>query len=174
MVVLAGLVLVPSLFPAEKRLASPAVPRWLPLLAVFLALLFGLLAGGARGLTEERLREEEAKLFPARAAEAVAREAPPGPLFNHFNWGGYLIWKLPSYRVSMDGRTNLHGEERIERSLATWAGGKDWDKDPELREAGVVFAEAGTALTSLLRRDDRFQILYEDDQAVVFVRKRTN
>ena len=30
---------------------------------------------------------------------------------NHYNWGGYFIWKLyPQYRVFMDGRADVYGD----------------------------------------------------------------
>ena len=40
----------------------------------------------------------EAREFPAAAASFLIRTQPPGPLLNHYNWGGYFIWKLyPAY-----------------------------------------------------------------------------
>jgi hypothetical protein len=87
------------------------------------------------------------------------------------NWGGYLIWKLPSRLVTIDGRTNLHGEERLGRSLATWAGSRGWDDDPDLGAAKFVLVEVTSPLASLLRRDCRYVVLHEDGQALVCVRK---
>jgi hypothetical protein len=92
-----------------------------------------------------------------------------GPLYNAFNWGGYLIWRLPTLPVAMDGRTNLHGDERIERSLATWLGRKDWASDPELMAARLVIADIDNPLTSLLQFDPRFELVYKDELAAVFV-----
>jgi hypothetical protein len=92
-------------------------------------------------------------------------------LYNDFNWGGYLIWALPRLPVALDGRTNLHGDERIFRIERTWAGGKGWEDDPDLAAANVVVADTNAALTSLLRRDGRFEAVYEDAVAVVFVRR---
>jgi hypothetical protein len=53
--------------------------------------------------------------------------------------------------------------------MATWRGQPGWDSDPELASAGVVIAGARAPLTSLLRRDDRFRLVYEDPTAVVFL-----
>ncbi len=39
-----------------------------------------------------------------------------GPVYNHLNWGGYLIWRWPHLPVAIDGRTNLHGEELLQRN----------------------------------------------------------
>jgi hypothetical protein len=93
----------------------------------------------------------------------------PGPIYNHFNWGGYLIWSLPRLLVSMDGRTNLHGDQRILRSVNTWSGVKGWESDPELMQARLVIGGVNHALTNLMRTDPRFKLVYEDDVAVVFV-----
>ena len=170
MMVLAALVITPGMIPTVKSLETEYVPgRGLRLAALGLALSFAFLLGQARGLSQDRLEEAEAKLFPARAGEFLQKSDLPGPLFNHFNWGGYLMWKVPRLRVSIDGRTNLQGEERMERSLKTWGGFEGWDKDEDLRAARIVFAEKGTPLVSLLRLDTRFEKVYEDELAVIFV-----
>lgn len=107
--------------------------------------------------------------FPVNAAAFVKRHSLAGPLYNNFDWGGYLIWSLPAMPVSMDGRMNVHGDPRIIRSLATWAGAPGWDTDPELANAHVVIAGIGRPLTALLRGDARFRMVYEDKTAAVFV-----
>ena len=114
---------------------------------------------------------QAAKLFPIDAARFVAAHDYPGPLYNDFNWGGYLIWALPQYPVALDGRTNLHGDERILRFGRIWAGSPTWIDDPDLNDAGVVIAGAEMPLTAILLQDDRFERVYQDDVALVFVRK---
>jgi hypothetical protein len=69
----------------------------------------------------------------------------------------------------MDGRTNLHGDERIARSVATWGGSIAWEKDPELLEGRLIIAEIGKPLTQLIRRHSRYKLVYEDRTAAVFV-----
>jgi hypothetical protein len=125
---------------------------------------------GFRGISEAEIQHNTAKLYPIAAAAYVEQQQYAGPLYNHFNWGGYLIRRLPSLKVSMDGRANVHGDERIKRSLATWAGGPHWNDDPELSEAAVVIASPENALTSILRLDPRFRLTYQDDISSVFIR----
>jgi len=36
----------------------------------------------------------EAEKFPFAASAFLNRERPQGPILNHYNWGGYFIWKL--------------------------------------------------------------------------------
>jgi hypothetical protein len=139
--------------------------------AAVVGVLAALLAWG-RGLTEGRLEEKVAGVFPVRAAAVVAERGYAGPLYNDFNWGGYLIWALPGLPAAIDGRTNLHGDERIVRFGNTWAGGPGWQDDADLATAGVVVAAASEPLATLLLRDERFVLVHEDAVARVFVRRR--
>jgi len=126
-------------------------------------------------LSEDTLRRKVSENLPAEAAAVVEERGYAGPLYNHFNWGGYLIWRLPALPVAMDGRTNLYGVEKASHSLEVWAGGSTWSSDPELDAAGLVVAPIDQPLTSLLKRDPRFDLVYEDKIAAVFVaRNREN
>ncbi|HWO40267.1 MAG TPA: hypothetical protein VNO43_00490 [Candidatus Eisenbacteria bacterium] len=122
-----------------------------------------------RQVSERSLQDTVAKHFPVAAVRYIRTAGYGGPLFNHFNWGGFLIWSLPELRVSMDGRTNVHGDRRIERSITTWFGQPGWDSDPELLASKLVITGKHWALTSLLRMDRRFDLVYEDSTAAVFV-----
>jgi hypothetical protein len=140
------------------------------------ATLFVLLGAvcilGYRGFSEAKIHENTAKLYPVEAATFVEEEGYTGPLYNHFDWGGYLIWRLPHLKVSMDGRANVHGDERIKQSLLTWVGNPHWMEDSELNKAGVVITRKDIALAALLRLDPRFQVAHQDETAVVFTRVR--
>lgn len=134
-------------------------------------LVFGVVGiMGYREFTQEQIRANTAKLYPIEAASSVESRDDAGPLYNHFDWGGYLIWRLPHLKVAMDGRANVHGDERIKQALATWTGSPGWKDDPELNEARIVIAKRDMALASLLRLDPRFHVAYEDQIAVVFSR----
>ncbi len=51
------------------------------------------------------LRPIHDEAVPARAVDALLALSPPGPLFNSFDHGGYLIWRAwPRYRVFADAR----------------------------------------------------------------------
>lgn len=110
------------------------------------------------------------RAYPVRAAAYVREQELPGPLFNSFDWGGYLIRALPEHPVSIDGRTNLYGSERVTRAMYTWAGGPGWDADPDLISAKLVIAPHVLPLTGLLRdRPAQWRVAFEDETAVVFV-----
>src|SRR5262249_18735262 len=67
-------------------------------LAVAVALLLVVVAFAREpGRTEARLGAEVAAEYPEEAAAFVKRQGYKGPLYNDFNWGGYLIWRLPQH-----------------------------------------------------------------------------
>lgn len=148
------------------------MPAWT--LAVTLGSMAAALAAGALaiGMNNARLRAFQAQELPVQAAEVVKDRHYAGPVFNDYNWGGYLMWKLDE-PVSIDGRAGLYGDRNIEESMRTWAGGPEWAEDPELETAGVVIAPEGAALTQLLRLDGQFQMVYEDKVAAVFVARKS-
>ena len=127
---------------------------------------------GALLLSDTRLQATVARGFPAAAATAIDRANIPGPVYNFFDWGGFLMWRWPDRRVGMDGRTAVQGEERIARHVDTWQGRPGWRTDPELAAAGLVVGPRDLPLISLLRLDDRFTVFYDDPAgpAVVFRR----
>lgn len=114
------------------------------------------------------LEMQVAGTFPEASSQYIEKHHLTGPLFNDFTWGGFLIWRLPAMPVAMDGRTNVHGDERVAHDSAVWNGKPEWESDPDLARANIVIANKKYALTWVLRRDDRFKIVFEDLQAVVF------
>jgi hypothetical protein len=175
-VVLAALALLAPARRGNKAVVDRFAVTWPRALLVAGTIgLVLLVTGWSRRLSEEHLEQAVATSYPVRAADVVAERGYAGPLYNHFDWGGYLIWRLPGLPVAMDGRTNVHGDERLQRSCKeTWAGRRGWDSDPDLKAAGLVIAEAKGALASLLRLHSRFELVYEDTIAAVFVARRAN
>jgi len=139
-------------------------------LSVVVAVVILLLAAvRVAHLSEANLRSAVARTYPAGAAQIVQDRGYRGPLYNQFNWGGYLIWRLPDLPVSIDGRGNVHDAARIRHSSEIWSGEQHWASDPELAAARIIIAEKDFPLTQLLRLDSRFEIGYEDEVAVVFI-----
>jgi hypothetical protein len=122
-----------------------------------------------RHISEQQLESVVEQKFPVAAVKFINEKNYSGPLYNAFGWGGYLIWTLPRFPVSMDGRMNVHGDQRIERSVNTWSGLKGWELDPELMNARLIIGGVNHVLTNLLRTDSRFKLVYEDTTAAVFI-----
>jgi hypothetical protein len=112
--------------------------------------------------------------FPFEAARFARDSHLPGPVYNHYNWGGFLRFELPEVPGNIDGRGTLFTVDEIRRASETWAGAPDWASDEQLSQSGFVFARKQAALAQLLRWDPRFYAAYEDDLAVLFVHKATS
>lgn len=176
LVVAASVVLASGVASAHRdektlgALTQPGSPSWM-VAAMLLAVLSGFVAW-QRDLSAENLRLKVARVFPVESVAVIDERGYDGPIFNDFNWGGYLIWSLPRLPVVLDGRTNLHGDDRIFRIGNTWAAGPGWRDDPDLAAANVVLADTHSPLGCVLMLDERFELVHEDAVARVFIHKR--
>jgi len=139
------------------------------LATVTIALL--LLARGA-DFTTAGLDRTITGMFPVNAANFVIRNRVPGPLYNNFDWGGFLTWYLPQYPVVVDGRTDLYGDELNELLLQTQNGDTSYKNNPYLNDASLVLLRRRDGLVSALELDSQFRKIYEDKTATVFVRQQ--
>jgi hypothetical protein len=95
-----------------------------------------------------------------------------GRLFNHFNWGGYLIGHLyPRYLVSMDGRTGVYGDENLRQYRATEYLESDWRAFLDRCDPDIVLWKKDGRLVRALELLPEWRQLYEDDVAVIFIRE---
>jgi hypothetical protein len=120
-------------------------------------------------LSNEMLQNRLKDKFPVKAAEFIENQGYSDPLYNDFDWGGYLMWRLPQLSVSIDGRGYLYGEKALERSVQTWMAKPGWEEDQQLISAYTVIANSKLPLSSALKSDSRFDLVYEDEVALVFV-----
>ena len=84
-----------------KGKASPSPDRpWLNAAILGVFVLFGInVVGTAWGIRHPRLGWR-----PLTAGALAAARACPGPLFNRYDDGGFLIWFAPERRVFVDSR----------------------------------------------------------------------
>ena len=151
---------------AQQRPNTGPVWHWLPVVAG-LALLVSLLPRA------KSWRENvEPGVFPVVAADFIAAHHSGVHLFNHFNWGGFLIYQLfPTARVSIDGRTAVYEPNQLDAYLRTQDLGEGWQRFLEDCHPDLVIWPAQHPLSILLRRSSEWRVAFEDDVAVVFARK---
>jgi hypothetical protein len=109
--------------------------------------------------------------FPVNAVNFMRRNPPPGPLYNSLDWGGFLIWYMPNYEVAIDGRNDLYGDKLDGQFFSSEIGKKTYINDPYLNESGVVLLQRRVPLANILLSDARFRVIYQDQLAMVFVRR---
>jgi hypothetical protein len=162
----AGAAILASTITGTQR-TTVRLPRFAPAVAAIVAAL-AILAGIRVWHVNTKLLDAEiAKTLPVEAVNAIRTNGYGGPLYNDFNWGGYLIWAL-RMPVSLDGRAAFYGDQAIDRSIATWNAEPDWASDPELKSAGLVIGPVKAPLTQMLRMDSHYKLVYEDKVAAVF------
>jgi hypothetical protein len=112
-----------------------------------------------------------AAYLPLRAADVVERAHPPGPMFNSYNWGGYLAWRLyPAYPVFVDGRTDLYDDALLTEYLDAAQGRPDYKSILAKYGVKLVLVEQDSLLADRLQADAGWRQLYRDERAVVFQR----
>lgn len=107
--------------------------------------------------------------FPVKAVNFLRQNPQRGPLYNTFDWGGFLSWYMPDYPVSIDGRTDLYGDDLDLSFFRSENGDASYVNDPYLNEAGIILLPKSKPLANALASDQRFKKIYDDRLAVVFV-----
>ena len=118
-------------------------------------------------------QEEAVKLnYPTDAVEWIIKNKPQGKLFNSYNWGGYLIWRLyPEYPVYIDGRADLYGGKYLTKYVDIKSAKLGWDKKIDEEGVQIVFVESDSKLADALRQASGWKISFEDKLGVIFDRE---
>lgn len=132
--------------------------------------LFLLLIARNADFNSRALDQTISSQFPVDAVNFLRRYPVRGPLYNSFDWGGFLIFYMPQYPVAIDGRADLYGDQLDAQFYATEQAEPSYATDPYLNEAGVVILKNSVPLAQLLSTDRRFRLIYKDDLAVVLAR----
>lgn len=157
-------------FQTEKRLApSQSLP--LPLRTIINAVLgFSLIATTLGNAFLASQPEKVDKNYPVAAIEWIKNNEPPGPLFNSYNWGGYLLWTLPEYPVFIDGRADMYDAELIQQWQDVVAGGEKAIAILDEWQVNLVLLEPNWSIVETLQANG-WQVTYEDKQAIILIRK---
>jgi hypothetical protein len=144
-------------------------PSELAGVGVFLAIMLWLTAHNT-GFNTNDLDHSISHEYPVDAVNFVRQNSFAGPLYNNLDWGGFLIWYMPQYPVTVDGRNDLYGDE-LDMVIYNSSQGESYRSDPYLNEARLVLLSSKLPLASLLTIDSRFRLVYTDGISVVFVRQ---
>ncbi|MBK8021346.1 MAG: hypothetical protein IPK19_07895 [Chloroflexi bacterium] len=109
--------------------------------------------------------------LPVEAVAYIQENQPEGPMFNSYNWGGYLVYALREYPVFVDGRTDLYGDDLLMRYLQAATGGDSWRDLFEQYDIRLALIETHSGLARQLAEDPGWRQAYSDDFASVFTRE---
>jgi hypothetical protein len=179
--------LASSLLPAaDRRVASEVALRWKPvrpvghtvtLGAINLALLAVVGAGmiAYRAVPNLRSDSQAASIkaaLPVGAADALVQLGRPARVFNYYDYGGYLIWRLypDGGRVFIDGRVEVYGPQVFSRYLRVSYLASGWQDVLAEAHPDAIVLPSAHPLTGILGQDSDFRLLSRDDVSTVFVR----
>jgi len=117
------------------------------------------------------LERDVQKQFPTGAVNFLRHYQVQEPIYNTYNYGGYLVGALPEHRVFIDGREDLYEFEGVMNDYLQVA----WLKPSifsVLRFYGIktCLLERGEPLSYVLAEHSEWRRVYQDDQSIVFER----
>ncbi len=148
------------------------IVNWTLLLLIMLAGLVKMVSA----LNEKTVREAQEERFPVELAQFLNETPPSGPMFNSYNWGGYLMFAAPHVPVYVDGRTDLYDDAFLRRYLKIVFIREGWREALDEQQVGFVAIEANSVLAEMLRTmpDVWQERLFDDDRSALFVRVTPN
>jgi hypothetical protein len=174
----ASILLIPDLLRLEDTFKARGA---LLLMTAFLGgyLLLNAISGYPQTLGALSKRTVDQARFPTGAVEFIDQKGLSGIIFNHFGWGGYLIWQEPDQVTTfVDGRSlNLplfHAYTRAlwlpkEMQLIFDQQNVDLILIPRLnRFTGELYA-----VTDFLWREKAWELVYRDRVGMLLVREGT-
>jgi len=193
-VIIAGSVLAPMLTALSKKIADSRICSILAVATVSLLIMLACLRSA--DLVSNRIYLGSTDLvsvgasfgtglnwwFPENAAAFIERENLPGEIFNDYNEGGYITWRLgPKYRDYIDGRAIPFGEELFLRSvvlMGTPPESPEWRQEADRYEINTIIVPLGYYALGqfpVLREfcnGESWRPVYLDEGAAVFLRRR--
>jgi len=158
-----------------NRLQQPAsdpdhVIKFIRLYGMTLALPFLALGLSGSAMLLTRSLEPPQSIAPKAALEFVRRERIPGNVFNHYNFGGYLIASgIPTF---VDGRDFPFGDSFLAEysSAAAVVDIRESFKLLDRYKINWTLLPPQEPLNRALKESSGWREAYSDDYAVVFVR----
>lgn len=170
------LIFVPFLVPVFAAFLARRIPKYEPKKDKFAlnALIMACVAAGMihHFPTAAQLGETIAKSFPVGAVDYLKQNPVPGPMYNNYGFGGYLVWSRgPEQKVFIDGRGDVYERGGV---LA------DYLHISWLRPGTLAVLAAYGVRSCLVKRDEPLSTLlassagwkriYVDNVSAIFVR----
>ena len=150
---------------AEKMIKGGFLGVLLVLITLVLFLNGSVLDMGKEG------NQFQSDIFPVDAANWIDNESLEGNGFNHFPWGGYLLYRFwPERLVFIDGQTDFYGEALTREYEHVITVGNDWEEILEKYDVDWVLIPTGSKLSAALENNDLWSLDYDDPTAQLFVK----
>ena len=115
--------------------------------------------------------------MPVQAVNWLQKNPQDGKMFNHFIWGGYILYRMwPNEKVFIDGQTDFYGEALMRQYFDVINVNTNWEKILDQYQVSWLIIPRDETLAKYLYSvdDDPWHVIYEDDTAVIFRRDLVN
>ena len=160
----------------EKKIIQP-----LALLSILAIFSFGLFFQLPKTLfinsNWDRFCQSGHVKYPCQAVEFLKSQSEKGNIFNRYEWGGFLIWQLPEYKIFVDGRMPAwptpSGKSPYTIYLETLQTQPGWEETLDKYNINWILISPGTFMDLKLRPNPEYfgwQEVYRDEISAIFKR----
>jgi hypothetical protein len=112
-------------------------------------------------------------VYPIRCVDRIVRDGLKGPIYNHLNFGGYILGRLwPAEKVFIDGRLEVIGEDLFRAQIAVERGDA-WRPMVRRYDPGIAIVEMRNfPLIRRIHQDPEWAFVDVDAAGVLFIRRR--
>lgn len=173
-----GVIALPVLFSGLFFLKGEAATikfgkkRFDKILKVFFGISIGLYVFAVSYSMKEAFEISEDQYYPKDAIGFISTNLPSGQIFAPFNWGGYLIWKIPIKKVFVDGRM-VHWDGILDYQTQILDGDINYIDVFDKYNIQMIVWPNGIFKQAFINKikQDGWAIIYSDMTAVVFEKK---
>ncbi len=111
------------------------------------------------------------KTKPVAAVKFLEKEKIIGNMFDNDEFGDYIIYAAwPKYKVFIDGRGDMYGEEMAKEYQKVVSLKPGWNKVLKKYDINWIIFNANSALSLFLMQRDDWKLIYADEVADIFVK----
>lgn len=110
---------------------------------------------------------------PMKALDYLRNHMPTGRVLNDAQYGDMIIWYVPSTKIFIDTRYDMHGENLVSDYVGMISGATNWRQLLDKHEIGWIFVPTKTEIAKLLDHDPEWIKVFADQGAVIVVRRST-
>lgn len=108
--------------------------------------------------------------FPRGAIDMLEARGRGLRIFNHYDWGGAIIWALsPEHQLFIDQRNDCYPPQVFRDYLTVHRVETGWREVLDRWRVDIVVYPSRSVLANVLREESGWRLDFEDEQAVVFV-----
>jgi hypothetical protein len=148
---------------------APQAVHWLLLSLLLAAAAAGMRPGPASQL--RRIPSPSPVQMPVQAVDFIEHQAPGARIFNQYDWGGYLIYRLwPGSRPFIDGRAEMFSPQILRDYVSIYNVQPGWERLLDQYGVTLVIVRKNSALAGALEVTPRWHLASSDQLADVYIR----